>query len=190
MGVVGTNAFRKGLKLIINDELWEVVDYEYSKMARRGAVVRTKLRNIVTGAAQDRTFPSGVTFDTPDIEIRTMQYRYSDDIAYNFMDTESYEQVPISRNLLGEAQKYLKEQQEVKVQIYDGNPIGVELPTVVELEVTETEPGVKGDTVSSTTKPATLETGAIVNVPLFVDTGTVIRIDTRTGKYLERAKTK
>lgn len=190
MGVVGTNAFHRGLKIVVNGELWEVLEREHSKVARRGAVVRTKLKNILTGAVQEMTFSSGETFETPDIEIRTMQFLYADEIAYHFMDTETYEQHPIGRDVLGEAATYLKEQQEVKVQLYEGKPIGVELPTVVELRVAETEPGVRGDTVSSTTKPATLETGAVVQVPLFVDVGTLIRVDTRTGEYVERAKKK
>ncbi len=188
MGVVETNRFHRGLKIIVNDEIWEVLDYEHSKMARRSAVVRTRLRNVLTGAVQEMTFPAGESFRTPEIEVRTTQFLYADDVAYYFMDTETYEQYPLGPDVVGEARKFLKEQQEVKVQFYEGKPIGVELPIVVELEVTETEPGVKGDTVSSTTKPATLETGAVVAVPLFVDVGTVIRVDTRTGKYLERVK--
>jgi elongation factor P len=190
MGVLSTSDFYKGAKIIVDGEIWEILEYERSKMAQRRAVVRTKLRNIVTGAVQDMTFTSGETFETPEVELRTMQFLYSDDIAYHFMDNETYEQYPISPELVGEACKFLKEQQEVKVQFYNGKPIGIELPNVVELEVTHTEPGLKGDTVSATTKPATLETGAVVLVPLFIEPGTIIKVDTRSGKYLERVKKK
>jgi len=190
MGLVETKAFHKGLKIIVESEIWEVMNYAHSKVAQRRPVVKTKLRNIKTGAVQEMSFSSGETFTTPDVERRPVQYLYTDDIGFHFMDTENYEQYAVGPGTVGDARKFLKEQQELQLNFYDGKPIDVELPTVVELEVTQTEPGVRGDTVTGATKPATLETGAVVTVPLFVNIGTAVRVDTRTGKYLERAKKK
>ena len=153
-----------------------------------GAIVTTKLKNIVSGAVQEKKFRSGESFDVPDIERKSMQFLYSDDMGFHFMDTENYEQISFNSDQVGETQKFLKEQQEVEVQIYQDKPIGIELPTSVEFEITYTEPGVKGDTVSSTTKPATIETGATINVPLFVNMGDKVKVDTRNGNYIERVK--
>lgn len=190
MGVVDTSRFHKGIKLIIDDEIWEVMEYAHSKMAQRRPVIRTKLRNIRSGAVQDMSFSSGETFQTPDVTKRPCQFLYSDDIAYYFMDNENYEQYPLDGKLVGEAIKYLKDQQEVIISFFDEKPLAIELPTVVELEVKETEPGLRGDTVTGGTKPATVETGAVIAVPLFVNTGDLIRIDSRNGKYIERVKKK
>ena len=185
---VDTSKFYKGLKIEHEGNIWEIVEFSSSKMGRMGAIVTTKLKNIVNGAVQEKKFRSGESFDVPDIERKTMQFLYSDDMGFHFMDTENYEQISFNSDQVGDTQKFLKEQQEVEVQIYQGNPIGIELPTSVEFEITYTEPGVKGDTVSSTTKPATIETGATINVPLFVNMGDRVKVDTRNGNYIERVK--
>jgi len=190
MGVVDTSRFHRGLKIEFEDSVWEVVDYQHSKMGRSGAIITTKLKNLFTGAAQEKKFRSGETFKTPDLEKKQMQYLYKDDIAFYFMDNETYDQIGISPDQIGDSAKYLKEQLDVIVNYYNGEPIVVDLPTTVDLEVTLTDPGLKGDTVSATTKPATVETGAVINVPLFIDIGDMLTIDTRDGSYVERLKKK
>lgn len=149
--------------------------------------MRTKLRNVISGAVIEKTFSPTDKFPPAHVERKEMQYLYSDGDLYYFMDMETYEQIPINGSLLGDNFKFVKENMMCKIISYKGNVFAVEPPMFVELEVTDTEPGFKGDTATNTTKPATLETGAVIRVPLFVDTGTVIRIDTRTGEYLERA---
>ena len=149
--------------------------------------MRTKLRNVITGTVIEKTFNPTDKFPPAHVERKEMQYLYSDGDLYYFMDMETYEQNPINGSLLGDSFKFVKENMMCKIISYKGNVFAVEPPMFVELEVTDTEPGFKGDTATNTTKPATLETGAVIRVPLFVDTGTVIRIDTRTGEYLERA---
>lgn len=188
MGVVDTSRFHKGLKLEVDGEIWEIVEYKQSKMAQRSPIVTTRLKNIVSGAVQEKKFRSGDTFNVPDILRKTMQYIYKDDVGYHFMDTETYEQYGFNEEQIGDASNFLKDQQEVTVQFYEDKPIGIELPTTVDFEVIQTEPGVKGDTVSGATKPATIETGAVVSVPLFVDVGDKIKVDTRNGNYIERVK--
>lgn len=190
MGVVETNQFHKGLKIEYDGEIWEIIEYKHSKMAQRSAVMKTKLRNVVTGAVQEKNFRSGDSFRVPDTERKSMQFLYKDDIGYNFMDLESYEQNTLSPAQVGEVASFIKEQQQVNVLYFNGEPMGVELPTAVELEVRETEPGMRGDTVTGATKPALLETGATIHVPLFIDVGDVIKVDTRSGEYLERMKKK
>ncbi len=185
---VDTSRFYKGLKIEYEGNIWEIVQFSSSKMGRMGAIVTTKLKNIVNGAVQEKKFRSGESFDVPDIERKNMQFLYKDDMGFHFMDTENYEQISFNEEQVGDTQKFMKEQQEVEVQIYRDKPIGIELPTNVEFEITYTEPGVKGDTVSSTTKPATIETGATINVPLFVNMGDRIKVDTRNGNYIERVK--
>lgn len=190
MGVVETNQFHKGLKIEFEGEIWEIIEYRHSKVAQRSAVMKTKLRNMTTGAVQEKNFRSGDTFRVPDMERKTMQFLYRDDIGSHFMDMETYEQHSLTSEQVGEAANFLKEQQEVNIFYFNDEPSGVELPTAVELEVKQTEPGVKGDTVSGSTKPAILETGASILVPLFIDIGDIIKVDTRTGEYLERLKKK
>ncbi|MEQ9620145.1 MAG: elongation factor P [Deltaproteobacteria bacterium] len=190
MGVVETNQFHKGLKIEFEGEIWEIIEYRHSKVAQRSAVMKTKLRNMATGAVQEKNFRSGDTFRVPDMERKTMQFLYRDDIGSHFMDMETFEQHSLTSEQVGEAADFLKEQQEVNILYFNAEPSGVELPTAVELEVNETEPGVKGDTVSGSTKPAILETGASIQVPLFIDIGDIIKVDTRTGEYLERIKKK
>ncbi len=190
MGVVDTSKFSRGLKIEFEGSVWEVVEYQHSKMGRSGAIITTKLKNIFTGAAQEKKFRSGETFQTPDLGKKQMQYLYKDDIAYYFMDNETYDQIGISPEMIGDDAQFLKEQLDVIVSYYNGEPIGIDLPTTVDLEVTMTDPGLKGDTVSATTKPATLETGTVVNVPLFIEIGEIIKVDTRDGSYVERVKNK
>lgn len=188
MGVVETSRFHKGLKIEHEGEVWEILEHSSSKMGRQGAIVTTRLKNIITGSVQEKKFRSGEVFTTPELQRKNMQYLYKDDIAFHFMDTNTYEQFPLNHEVVGDMEKFMKEQQEVSVQFYNGEPIGLELPTSVDFEVTYTEPGIKGDTVSSTTKPATIETGAVIHVPLFIDNGDIIKVDTRNGNYLERVK--
>lgn len=190
MGVVETNRFHKGLKIEFEGEIWEIVEYRHSKVAQRSAVMKTKIRNVVTGAVHEKNFRSGDTFNVPDMERKIMQFLYSDDIGYHFMDMESYEQYSLSSDILGDTAKFLKEQQEVSILYYNEEPMGVELPTAVELVVSETDPGVKGDTVSGGTKPAKLQSGTTIQVPLFIDIGDTIKVDTRTGDYLGRLEKK
>jgi len=190
MGVVDPSMFTRGLKIEFEGSVWEVVNYQHSKMGRSGAIITTKLKNIFTGAAQEKKFRSGDTFTTPDMEKKQMQYLYKDDIAYYFMDNETFDQIGISPEQIGDFAKFLKEQLDVIVNYYNGEPIGIDLPTTVDLEVTLTDPGLKGDTVSATTKPATVDTGAVINVPLFINIGDYIKVDTRDGSYVERLKKK
>jgi elongation factor P len=147
-------------------------------------------RYVVTGAVQEKNFRSGDSFRTPDTERKSMQFLYKDEIGYHFMDLDTYEQHTLSAAQVGEVASFIKDQQEVTVLYFNGEPMGVELPTAVELEVRDTEPGMRGDTVTGATKPAVLETGATIQVPLFIDVGDVIKVDTRSGVYLERMKKK
>jgi len=190
MGVVETNQFHKGLKIEYDGEIWEIIEYKHSKMAQRSAVMKTKIKNIVSGAVQEKSFRSGDSFKVPDMDRKNMQFLYKDDIGFHFMDMETYDQYDLSKDQMGEAANYVKDQQEVNILYFNDEPMGVELPTAVELTVTETEPGVKGDTVSGGSKPAALESGTTIQVPLFIDVGDIIRVDTRTGEYLDRLKKK
>lgn len=190
MAVTDTSRFYKGLKIEFEGEIWEVLEYHHSKIAQRSPVVKTKLRNIITGSVQERNFRSGETFNLPDVERKKMQFLYRDEIGYHFMESETYEQYGFNKDQVGEAARFLKEQEDVTILFYKGKTIGVELPITVELEVVGTEPGVRGDTVTGGSKPAKLETGATISVPLFIDTGDRIKVDTRTGTYIERIKKK
>ena len=178
---------RNGTVFERDGQLLVCVDYSHMKMGRGTAQVRAKLRNLKTGAIIDETFRPEQRFPRVRIEKRKMQYLYADDDAHHFMDSENYEQVAMTAAQLGEATRYMKEQMEILVLSYDDQPIGVELPTSVELEVIETEPGFKGDTATGGSKPARVETGISLNVPLFVNQGDRIKVDTRTGEYMERA---
>jgi elongation factor P len=184
--VISTNDFRTGVKIEVDGELYAVVEFQHVKPGKGAAFVRTKLRNLRTGAVIERTFRAGEKVPQVRVERREMQYLYNDGENYVFMDTSNYEQLSLPREKLEDATQFLKDDMLVYVLLYEGETIGVELPNFVELRVVHTEPGVRGDTVSGGTKPATLETGAVVQVPLFVEEGDVIRIDTRTGEYIER----
>ncbi len=188
MVVVDTSRFHKGMKIEAEGEIWEIVEFKHSKMAQRSPIVTARLKNIATGAVREMKFRSGDSFNVPDIRKRTMQYLYSDGGAFHFMDCETYDQFPFGADVIGDTAKFLKEQQEVVVQMHEGEVIGLEIPTSITFEVIDTEPGIRGDTVSSATKPATIETGAVVSVPLFINVGDMIRVDTRNGAYLEREK--
>jgi len=185
--VIEAGDLRTGTIFERDGQLFSVVDYSHMKMGRGTAQVRARLRNVRTGAITDETFRPEQRFPRARIDKRAMQYLYRDAGVYHFMDTETYEQVALNQEQLGDAMRYLKEGQEVGVLSYEGQPIGVDLPTSVNLAVTDTEPGFKGDTAMGGTKPAKLETGITINVPLFVNRGDTIKVDTRTGQYMERA---
>ncbi|MEM7735398.1 MAG: elongation factor P [Deinococcota bacterium] len=185
--MISVTDLRNGTKVTMDGGLWECLEYSHLKMGRGGAKVVTKFRNMETGSIVEKTFNSGEKLQDIFIEYRTMQYLYNDGDVYTFMDMETYEQPTLSADYLGDAAKYLKENTEVTVDYYETKALKVTLPNVVELEITQTDPGVKGDTVSGGSKPAVLETGATVNVPLFIEQGEVVRVDTRTGDYLGRA---
>ncbi|RQD74080.1 elongation factor P [Desulfonatronospira sp. MSAO_Bac3] len=184
--MLSTTDFRKGLKIEIENEPYEIVDFLHVKPGKGGAFVRTKLRNLLTGGMLDQTFRSGEKVAKPDLESREMQYLYHDGTAYVFMDMGSYEQLMVDDESMGEKGGFLKDGQTVKALIYRGNPIDIEIPAAVILEVAQTEPGMKGDTVTGGTKPARLETGIVVNVPLFINEGERIKVDTRTKEYMGR----
>lgn len=186
--MISTADFRKGSKIQYKGEPCEILDFQHVKMGRGGAIVRTKLKNISTGAVLEDTFRSGEKFETPQLEEKQMQYLYEQDGFYYFMDTESYEQTPLTEEQLKDTKKFLKENTVVTMLYHRGSPLTVELPIFVELAVQETEPGFKGDTASGGSKPATLETGAVVKVPFHINTGDVIKVDTRTSEYIERVK--
>lgn len=183
-----TADFKKGLKILFNNEPYEIVDFQHVKMGRGGAIVRTKMKNLKTGYIIENNFRSGEKVDKPELENRNMQYLYSSEEGYVFMDNESYEQITVPEDLVGEAKNWIVENMNVTVNFFEGKVIGVEVPTFVELKVIETVPGIKGDTVSGGGKPAKVETGATINVPLFINEGDIIKIDTRTGTYIERVK--
>jgi len=187
--LISTSDFRKGLKVEFKGEPCEIIDFQHVKMGRGGAIVRTKLRNLKTGAVLEDTFRSGEKLEEPGLEEKTMQYLYGQDELYYFMDTETYEQVPLMPAQLGEAKKFLKENMTVKILYHKDMPISVELPTFADLVIIKTDPaGFKGDTASGGNKPATLETGAVIRVPFHINEGDTIKVDTRTSEYIERVK--
>jgi elongation factor P len=173
--VISTSEFRKGGKIEYKGAPHEIIDFQHHKMGRGGAIVRTKLKNLKTGSIFDDSFKGGEKFETPNLEEKSMQYLYKEDDLYYFMDNETYEQLPLTSDQLGDA-------------IYSGEPLTVEVPMFVELAITKTDPGFKGDTASSGSKPAVLESGVTVKVPFHLNEGDVIKIDTRTSEYIERVK--
>jgi elongation factor P len=185
--LIETNDFRVGSAFEMDGKLLTIVNVEHIKLARAGAIIKAKLRNIRDGAIFEQSFRSGDKFKVVRIEKSEATYLYRDGDLFYFMDSQTYEQTPLSLSQVEEVLPFLKEGNAVSLLRYESEVIGVELPITLELEVTDTEPGVRGDTVSGVTKPATLETGAMVQVPLFVNQGDRIRVDTRTGSYLERA---
>ena len=182
----GTNQFRNGLKIELDNEPFIIVEFQHVKPGKGGAFVRTKLKSLISGSVLERTFRSGEKVGKPELEEKEMQYLYPGDNQYHFMDTETYEQMFLSEDQLGESKNYLQENVVIKVLFYKGQPIGVETPTFVALKIVETDPGVRGDTASGGAKTAVLETGAIVQVPLFLNIGDTVKVDTRTGGYIER----
>jgi len=186
--VFSTSDFRKGLKIEYKGAPHEIVDFQHHKMGRGGAIVRTKLKNLRTGSIFDDSFKGGEKFEKPDLEERKMQYLYNDGDQYHLMDNESYEQIALTAEQLGEAKKFLVENMMVSVLLYEGSTIGVEVPMFVELRIVKTDPGFKGDTASGGNKPAELESGVTVKVPFHLNEGDIIKIDTRTSEYIERVK--
>jgi elongation factor P len=186
MPAITTNDLKTGITLELDNGLFSVVDFQHVKPGKGGAFVRTKLRNVRTGAVLERTFNAGVRVEQAIVDKRDMQFLYRDGDDYVFMDTASYEQLQVPPGALGEAADYLVEQMTANIQLFQGEIIAVELPASVELTIAETEPGVQGDRVSGAKKPATLETGKVVQVPLFVNPGERVKVDTRTGEYITR----
>jgi elongation factor P len=187
MPAVSTNDLKNGMSLNLPEGLFSVVEFQHVKPGKGGAFVRTKLKNVRTGAVIERTYRADEKLDQALIDKREMQFLYLDGNSYVFMDNTDYEQMNADRASLGDAASYLKEGDSAVIQMYDGEIVGVDLPAAVELTITETEPGVQGDRVSGARKPATLETGLQIQVPLFVNTGDRVKVDTRSGEYLTRA---
>jgi len=178
--------FRKGVTVEIDGVVWSISDFQHVKPGKGAAFVRTRLKNVMTGAVLERTFSPTDKYPLAHIETKDMEYLYSDGELYYFMDIETYEQIPLNFEQVEDAIDFIKENDQVKMRFYKGSAFSVEAPNFVELKVTETEPGFKGDTATGTTKPAVLETGYHIAVPLFVNEGDIIRIDTRTGEYMSR----
>ena len=182
-----TNDLKNGMTLNLDGALWSVVDFQHVKPGKGGAFVRTKLKNVLSGKVVDKTFNAGVRVEVANVDKREMQYLYREGDDFVFMDTQDYDQPRIPRQTVGNAADYLLEEQMVTIAFNDGTPLYVDLPAAVELTISQTDPGVQGDRSTGGTKPATLETGATVQVPLFISTGEKIKVDTRTGQYLGRA---
>lgn len=185
--MISTSDLKTGLTIEYDDSIWRVVEFQHVKPGKGAAFVRSKLKNLRTGALQDKTFRAGEKFETAHIETKTMQYLYEDNGNHVFMDTSTYEQLDIPGERIEEELNYMKENMEVSIMMYGSEVIGVEVPTKVELKVVETEPGIRGDTSGGGSKPATLETGAVVTVPLFVNKDDVLVINTDEGTYVSRA---
>jgi elongation factor P len=185
---VSTAEFKKGLRIVFDGQPYAIVDFQHVKPGKGGAFVRTKLKHMRQGRVIDNTFRAGEKVELVEYDEKHMQFLYRDD-RYHFMDTETYEQVSMSPDEVGDARDYLKENVEVDVLYIDAAPVAIDLPNFVELGITRTDPGVRGDTAQGGTKPATLETGAVVQVPLFLNEGDVVKVDTRTGAYLGRVAT-
>jgi elongation factor P len=182
---VSTAEFKKGLKIQLDGEPYSIVDFQHVKPGKGGAFVRTKLKHMKLGRVIDNTFRAGEKVELVDFEEKPMQYLYRDD-RYHFMDLETYDQISLSEEEVGDTRDFLKENIEVEILFIDGSPVTVELPNFIELRIVKTDPGVRGDTATGGSKPATLETGAVVQVPLFLNEGDVVKVDTRSGEYLSR----
>ena len=185
--MISAGEFRNGVTFDMDGNVFQIIEFQHVKPGKGAAYVRTKIRNVISGAVVERTFSPTEKFPTAYIERKDMQYLYSDGDLYYFMDNETYENIPINADKLSDNFKFVKENIDCKILSYKGVVFGVEPPTFLELQVTKTDPGFKGDTATNTLKPATLETGAEIKVPLFINEGEMIRVDTRTGEYLERA---
>ena len=184
--MVSAGDFKNGITIEIEGNIYQIMEFQHVKPGKGAAFVRTKLKNIISGGVVEKTFRPTEKFENAHIERKDMQYLYQDGDLYNFMDMETYDQIALNSDVVGDALKFVKENETVKICSHNGNVFSVEPPLFVELAITETEPGVKGDTAQGATKPAIVETGATVMVPLFVETGDVLKIDTRTGEYLSR----
>ena len=185
--MISAGDFRNGVTFEMDGNVYSIIEFQHVKPGKGAAFVRTKIRNVISGSVTEKTFNPNDKYPTAFVERKEMEYLYSDGDLYYFMDNETYEQLPINASVMGDNFKFVKENMVSKVLSYKGNVCGVEPPNFVELEVTKTDPGFKGDTATNATKPATLETGAEIKVPLFINEGEMIRIDTRTGEYMERA---
>jgi elongation factor P len=185
---VSTTEFRNGLKIEIDGEPYVIVEFQHVKPGKGGAFVRTKFKSLKSGNVTDKTFRAGEKVDVPNLEEKTMQYLYAADKDRVFMDTSTYEQVSMNEKQLGDSINYLKENMEIKVLYHKDQPINIDVPMFVELAIAKTDPGVRGDTASGGSKPATLESGAVIKVPLYLNEGDVIKVDTRTGTFIERVK--
>ena len=185
--MISAGDFRNGITLEIDGNVYQIMEFQHVKPGKGAAFVRTKIKNVMNGGVVEKTFRPTEKFPAARIDRVDMQYLYEDGDLYNFMNVENYEQLALNKDIIGDALKFVKENETVKVCSYNGKVFSVEAPLFVELEITDTEPGFKGDTATGATKPATLETGAQINVPLFVNQGDRVKIDTRTGEYLSRA---
>lgn len=185
--MISAGDFRNGVTFEMEGNVYQIIEFQHVKPGKGAAFVRTKIRNVIAGSVVERTFNPNDKYPTAFVERKDMEFSYSDEGLYYFMDPESYELIPVNADQLGDNFKFVKENMTCKILSYKGNIFGVEPPTFVELEVTQTDPGFKGDTATNAMKPATLETGAEIRVPLFINEGDMIRIDTRTGEYMERA---
>ncbi len=185
--MVTAGDFRNGVTFEMDGKVYQIIEFQHVKPGKGAAFVRTKIRDVIAGSVVEKTFSPTDKYPTAYVERKEMQFSYADGGLYNFMDMETYDMIPVSESELGDNFKFVKEEMICKILSYKGKVFGVEPPTFVELEITATEPGIKGDTATNATKPATLETGAEIRVPLFVNEGDRIRIDTRTGEYMERA---
>jgi elongation factor P len=183
---VTTSELRKGLTIMLDGELYKVTDWQHNKQGRGSAQVRLQLKNLRSGSNIERTFQAGAKFEDARLDRRELQFQYADGDVYNFMDPETYDQVTLSGDALGSATSFIREGDSVDILMYNDSFVDIDLPAAVVLQITQSEPGVRGDTATGATKPAKLETGLVVNVPLFVNEGDRIKVDTRTGKYLER----
>ncbi len=184
--MISASDFRNGMTIEIDGNVCQIIEFQHVKPGKGAAFVRTKLKDIINGGVKETTFRPTEKFPAARIDRKDMQYLYADGDLFNFMDNETYEQISLTQDQVGDSMKFVKENETVQIHSYNGNVFAVEPPLFVELEITETEPGFKGDTATGATKPATVETGAVVQVPLFVNGGDVIKIDTRTGEYLSR----
>lgn len=184
--MISANDLRKGTTFVYEDDVYEIIDFQHVKPGKGAAFVRSKIRSVMSGGSKEVTFNPNDKFEEARIETREMQFLYKDGNLYYFMDPESYEQIPLEENMVEEAMKYVRESDSVTMRFYQNKPFNVAPPNFVELEVTQTEPGVAGNTATNANKPATVETGATFDVPLFVNIGDVIKIDTRSGEYLSR----
>ncbi|GHG39750.1 elongation factor P [Sinomonas cellulolyticus] len=181
-----TNDIKNGTVLNLDGQLWNVIEFQHVKPGKGGAFVRTKLRNVLSGKVVDRTFNAGTKIDTATVDRRDFQYLYKDGADFVFMDTDTYDQITVTNETVGDAANFMLENQTVLIALHDGSPLYVELPPSVVMEITYTEPGLQGDRSSAGTKPATIETGYEIQVPLFLETGTKVKVDTRDGSYLGR----
>jgi elongation factor P len=186
--MISAGDFKNGVTFEMDGSVFQIIEFQHVKPGKGAAFVRTKIKNVITGSIVERTFNPSDKMPKAQIDRREMQYLYSDGDLYHFMDTESYDQIAVNASTVAESLKFVKENDIVKILSFKENVFGIEAPTFVELEVTETDPGFKGDTATGATKPATVETGATVKVPLFVEQGDIIRIDTRIEEYMERVK--